>query len=501
MRAFLLRTFAAGTLAAAYLVAQPALRTKVQTAQSDPGAGRVVRQRSLGRSHRIIQFDRRPSQEQLDSLQQRGITVLGYVPDTGFLVTAGDLVQLGDLGLLRDSAMAAEEKVSAALEDTGQAIVFVVEFHPDVSDGDARAVVLECGLGIQENPELVPGQLLVSGQVADAARLAEWDEVAYIFPASEDLIQGGPVLACAGPLTELGPIAQYIATVGDGWGGPARNAVQLKYSFERLTVKLAADTSKPQLLKAMAEWSRAVQVSFDLTTDITAPRSLNFLFAAGAHGDLYPFDGPGHVLAHTFYPAPPNSEPLAGDLHFDDDESWQSPAVIDLYSVVLHELGHALGLGHSDKPGAVMYPYYRKLDKLTDEDIRAIQSLYPSATANKTPSTTPAAQPAPPSPPSQPQPPPAPRDTVAPSLSITSPSGTNVITSASTIVLRGTARDNVGVTQVNWTSSTGASGVAQGTAAWATPAIPLIFGATTLIIRAKDRAGNVGWRAVVVTRR
>jgi len=54
------------------------------------------------------------------------------------------------------------------------------------------------------------------------------------------------------------------------------------------------------------------------------------------------------VLAHTFYPSPPNPEPIAGDVHLDDDEEWVigsdlSVRSVDLFSVSLHELGHALG--------------------------------------------------------------------------------------------------------------------------------------------------------------
>jgi hypothetical protein len=33
-------------------------------------------------------------------------------------------------------------------------------------------------------------------------------------------------------------------------------------------------------------------------------------------------------------------------MHFDADEAWENPQKIDLYSVALHEAGHALGLGH-----------------------------------------------------------------------------------------------------------------------------------------------------------
>ena len=58
-------------------------------------------------------------------------------------------------------------------------------------------------------------------------------------------------------------------------------------------------------------------LSFSETTSLS---DIEILFGAGDHGDGNPFDGPGGVLAHAYYP---NSNSLiAGDAHFDEDETW-----------------------------------------------------------------------------------------------------------------------------------------------------------------------------------
>ena len=53
--------------------------------------------------------------------------------------------------------------------------------------------------------------------------------------------------------------------------------------------------------------------------------------------------------------------------------------LVDLFSVTVHELGHSLGLMHSNIPDAIMFPYYRgysKSIKLHSDDISAIRKLY-----------------------------------------------------------------------------------------------------------------------------
>jgi len=82
----------------------------------------------------------------------------------------------------------------------------------------------------------------------------------------------------------------------------------------------------------------------------------------------------GGVLAHAFYPQ-------SGETHFDAEENWvdRQHDGIDLMIVTAHELGHALGIGHSQVPGALMAPYYQGYIpnfSLSDDDRQAIQSLY-----------------------------------------------------------------------------------------------------------------------------
>jgi hypothetical protein len=581
-----------GLVLAASVCAQPVLQLKQGSALAleSPGSNPLLKRKNASRSHLVLQFEQPPEPELLAELGRRGVGVVGYVPDNGLVVSAPDGARLDDLGLARIAAFSPGDKISAMAAALGgeEAGHYVVEFHADVDPDQARQVATESGLRIREHPDLLRHQLLVAAMPHQLFALAEWDEVAYIFPASADLAEGRPVVACAGAVTPFAALGQYVALVGKGWSADANGSVTLQYHLDRLSAKLPADQTGAEIVRALNEWARHARLSFVPGSSATASRTINVLFASGAHGDPYPFDGAGRTLAHTFYPAPPNPEPLAGDVHLDDDESWRIGADTDVYSVVLHELGHALGLGHSDTPGTVMYPFYRRAGTLTAEDISALQQLYAP------PATTPPADPAPPAAPAPSQPlsltittpgaswttsagtvtlagtlsggtaplrlawssdrgyagtaaagsawtiagvpladgrngitvvaadalgqqavrsvtvtresaasapPPPVADTVAPSLTITSPASVNVLTSGAAITLRGTARDNVGVTEVTWSSSSGSTGLALGTTSWSVSDLPLRVGANTITVRARDAAGNTAWRAIVVTRR
>jgi hypothetical protein len=507
--------------------AQGVIRLKTRTIDTAQAAslGRPAGRPLAGGRHYLLEFASYPGPDVREQLTALGIRVLQYVPDNTLMVLVDRGLNLDNLGAIWVGELEAEDKISPVLE-THASNAFLVIFYADVDMDTARAVTQMDGFEILENPDLLPGQLLAIGPYSAIWGLAAWDEVSYIMPASPDLLAGNPVIACPGPLTEAGPMGEYVE-VGDGWSKDAGGNVALRYFFEDYTTKIAAGTVQSEVERAFQVWASYANVTFSPAQAEGAVRSIDILFASGAHGDAYPFTPSGAVLAHTFYPVPTNPEPIAGDMHFNADESWSVGTSIDLFSVALHETGHALGLGHTSDPTAVMYPYYQIQTGLTSDDIAGIQALYGPAVAQPvaptpvtpipvvpTPTPTPVTPtpvvptpvvptPVAPTPVPAPAPVPAPTptsgNTTPPSLSIVSPGLTMVATSSASIAVSGTASDNVGVTAVAWSTSTGGSGTATGTTQWSAT-VPLLVGSNVVTIRAYDAAGNSSWRAITVVR-
>ncbi|XP_071789516.1 matrix metalloproteinase-19-like [Asterias amurensis] len=132
--------------------------------------------------------------------------------------------------------------------------------------------------------------------------------------------------------------------------------------------------------EAFKLWSDVVPLRF---FEVTAGYADIYIsFGTYSHGDLFAFDGPGGTLAHA-YPPMSGFDDLDGDVHFDDSETFTSSGYdgINLLIVATHEIGHSLGLAHSEVQGALMQPFYSGYTpdfRLSYDDILGMQLIYGS---------------------------------------------------------------------------------------------------------------------------
>ncbi|TKR65168.1 hypothetical protein L596_025613 [Steinernema carpocapsae] len=166
--------------------------------------------------------------------------------------------------------------------------------------------------------------------------------------------------------------------------GQEKDTLTLTWFIASYTNDLTRTQIQETVKKAFSIWTREVdlinhhniKLIFE-EADYEDEADIVIMWAKGDHDDPFPFDDGGHsggqtnVLAHTFYPIYASLNNLNGDIHLDDYEKWTIDPEAEganFLDVLTHEIGHSLGLGHSRKETALMFPIYRKNSNALDVD-------------------------------------------------------------------------------------------------------------------------------------
>ncbi len=143
------------------------------------------------------------------------------------------------------------------------------------------------------------------------------------------------------------------------------DAPHLTWRVDASGAPIAAEAFTAAVAAAAATWNATGVVQLARAGD-GDPAELVLSFRRGHHGACEPF-GASTAVAHT--------GPVGRDsfVHFDAARPWTAAT---LQRTALHELGHALGLGHSPCADAVMTTGNAVPDQLGPADRDGLHSLY-----------------------------------------------------------------------------------------------------------------------------
>lgn len=133
--------------------------------------------------------------------------------------------------------------------------------------------------------------------------------------------------------------------------------------------------------RVVAVWHEAIPYLNLIEMDPrTGQPDIFIAFYYGEHGDSMAFGMGDGTVAHAY---PPGDSPaILGDIHIDMNNTWTSYDNTDdktsLYSVLLHEFGHSLGLMHTSNKNSIMYPLLNSeiLVQIPQVDRETLLNLY-----------------------------------------------------------------------------------------------------------------------------
>jgi hypothetical protein len=169
-----------------------------------------------------------------------------------------------------------------------------------------------------------------------------------------------------------------------------------KWGLSKLTYAITSNPVGTGLSKS--QYAGCVRKAFDswsavcgLTFEQGEPDRSNIVLGTG-RGRRAGFDGPSGTLAYAYLPQGENFRGRL-ELYMDLDEAWaldDAQTGIITTNVLAHEIGHTLGLDHTQARGSLMLPTYSsRIGTPQTDDIRRVVDRYGKPAAVPTPPTPP----------------------------------------------------------------------------------------------------------------
>lgn len=165
-------------------------------------------------------------------------------------------------------------------------------------------------------------------------------------------------------------------SIRDPW-----NKTDLTFYFHNCPTRIDCSAAHGAVRNAFQAWADVSALTFTEVTDLSQADIEVTFTSDDPEGVL---GTPGDVLAYNYFPR------FGGDMFIDDSEPWTigDLSAWDLTLTAIHEIGHGIGIAHSEYKDAIMYPMAGHATSIGPDDIQAVQELYGPPTTASVPDNT-----------------------------------------------------------------------------------------------------------------